>query len=60
MIITSKEMNLDDEPVRQSSRPRRQHFIVDFLSRKNGHSMVCHSVLESAYCIWLTNEGVRS
>lgn len=53
MIITSQEMNLDDGPARQSSRPRRQHFIVDFPSHKNGHSIQCDSVLESAYCIWL-------
>jgi hypothetical protein len=53
MIITSKAMNLDDGPVRSCFQRRRQNFLVDFPSRKNGHSMECHSVLESAYCIWL-------
>ncbi|WP_454834588.1 TnsA endonuclease N-terminal domain-containing protein [Pseudomonas lini] len=53
MIITSKEMSLDDGPTRHSSPRRRQNFIVDFPSLKNGHSMECDSVLESAYCIWL-------
>jgi hypothetical protein len=38
MIITSKKMNLDDGPARQSSRRRRQNFIVDFPSLKNGSS----------------------
>lgn len=56
MIITSKQMNLDDGPARQSSRRRRQNFIVDFPSLKNGHSMVCDAVLESAYCIWLEHD----
>jgi hypothetical protein len=56
MIIMSKEMNLDDGPARHSPRRRRQNFIVDFPSRKNGHSMTCDSVLESAYCVWLEHD----
>lgn len=53
MIITSKEMCLEDGPARRPPRRRRQNFIVDFPSIKNGHSMECDAVLESAYCIWL-------
>lgn len=53
MIITSKSMNLDECPVRHSPHRRRQNFIVSFPSLKNGRSMECESVLESAYCIWL-------
>ncbi|WP_223543840.1 TnsA endonuclease N-terminal domain-containing protein [Pseudomonas sp. BF-B-28] len=56
MVITSQEMNLEDGPARQSSRRRRQNFVVEFPSLKNGHSMVCDSVLESAYCIWLEHD----
>lgn len=56
MIITSKQINLDDGPARQSSRRRRQNFIVDFPSLKNGHSIACDSILESAYCIWLEHD----
>jgi len=53
MIITSKSMNLDESPVRQPPRRRRQNFIVNFPSLKNGRSIECESVLESSYCIWL-------
>lgn len=53
MIITSKAINLDEGPSRHSPRRRRQNFIVHFPSLKNGRSMECESVLESAYCIWL-------
>lgn len=53
MIITSKAINLEDGPVPPCFKRRRQNFLVDFPSRKNGHSMECHSVLEAAYCIWL-------
>ncbi|MFW0755912.1 Tn7 transposase TnsA N-terminal domain-containing protein [Pseudomonas sp. H11T01] len=53
MIITSGKINLDDGPARKSIRRRRQNFISVFPSLKNGHSMECDAVLESAYCIWL-------
>ncbi|MFJ2693976.1 TnsA endonuclease N-terminal domain-containing protein [Pseudomonas sp. NPDC087336] len=56
MIITSGEMKLEDGPVRSSLRRRRQNFIVDFPSMKNGRSMQCDAVLESAYCIWLEHD----
>jgi hypothetical protein len=57
MIITSKEIHLEDGPARKSIRRRRQNFIVDFPSLKNGHSMACDGVLESAYCIWLEHDA---
>ena len=56
MIITSGEMKLEDGPARQSAHRHRQNFIVDFPSLKNGHSMECDAVLESAYCIWLEHD----
>ncbi len=56
MIITSGEMKLDDGPARQWARRRHQNFIVDFPSVKNGASLECDSVLESAYCIWLEHD----
>jgi hypothetical protein len=56
MIITSKEMNLENGPARCSPRRRRQNFIVDFPSLKNRHSVECDSILESAYCIWLEHD----
>jgi len=56
MIITSKAMNLDEGPARHSPRRGRQNFIVYFPSLKNGRSMECESVLESAYCIWLEHD----
>lgn len=56
MIITSSEMKLKDGPARQCSRRRHQNFIVDFPSLKNGRSMECDAVLESAYCIWLEHD----
>lgn len=56
MIITSGEMKLEDGPVRSCIRRRRQNFIVDFPSLKNGRSMQCDAVLESAFCIWLEHD----
>ncbi|WP_460068450.1 Tn7 transposase TnsA N-terminal domain-containing protein [Pseudomonas sp. S1_A06] len=56
MIITSGEMKLEDGPARRWPRRRHQNFIVDFPSLKNGHSMECDAVLESAYCIWLEHD----
>ncbi|WP_349735977.1 TnsA endonuclease N-terminal domain-containing protein [Pseudomonas jessenii] len=56
MIITSGEMKLEDGPARTCIRRRRQNFIVDFPSLKNGRSMQCEAVLESAYCIWLEHD----
>jgi len=56
MIITSGEMTLEDGPARRSLRRHRQNFIVDFPSLKNGRSMECDAVLESAYCIWLEHD----
>lgn len=56
MIITSGEMKLEDGPARRSLPRRRQNFIVDFPSLKNGRSMECDAVLESAYCIWLEHD----
>ncbi|MXI46106.1 hypothetical protein GRW89_06255 [Pseudomonas moraviensis] len=53
MIITSKPMILENSPVRQSLPRRRQNFIVNFPSLKNGRSIECEAILESSYCIWL-------
>ncbi len=53
MVILSKPMNLEESPVRRPPKRRRQNFIVDFPSLKNGKSMECEAVLESSYCIWL-------
>lgn len=56
MIITSSDMKLEDGPARHCCCRRHQNFIVDFPSLKNGHSMECDAVLESAYCIWLEHD----
>lgn len=53
MIITSKPMSLENSPVRHPPKRRRQNFIVNFPSLKNGRSIECEAILESAYCIWL-------